>query len=184
MIHIDIKKLGHCKTPGHRITGWHIGMHRSCGAGWEYLHVCIDDYSRVAFSAMMPEEIARSAVAFLQAAVAYYQNFRITMEHIMTGNGPCCTSKVFRNSVPSSASAIPVPNPTPREPTARPNASYRSPSGNGPIRPPIRPPRNDATRFQLGFIAIIGTDLTVVSKSRYPSADWGLDGDNLFNFHR
>ena len=97
MIHIDIKKLGHFKAPGHRITGWHTGMHRSCGAGWEYLHVCINDYSHVTFSAVMPDEIARSAVAFLQTAVAYYQNFGITIERVMTGNRPCYTSKPFRN---------------------------------------------------------------------------------------
>ena len=77
MIHIDIKKLARFKTPGHRITGWHIGLHRSGEAGWEYLHVCIGDYSRVAFSAVMLDQTARSAVAFLQAAVAYYQNFGI-----------------------------------------------------------------------------------------------------------
>ena len=72
-------------------------MHRNGGAGWEYLHVCIDDYSRVAFSAVMPDEAAQSAIAFLQAAVANYQNFGITIERVMTDNGPCYTSKVFRN---------------------------------------------------------------------------------------
>ena len=97
MIYIDIKKLGRFKTPGHRITEWHTGMHRSGGAGWEYLHVCIDDYSRVAFSAVMPDQTARSAIAFLQAAVAYYQNFGITIERAMTDNGPCYTSRIFRN---------------------------------------------------------------------------------------
>ena len=45
----------------------------------------------------MPDETARSAIVFLQAAVVCYQNFRITIERVMTGNGPCYTSKVFRN---------------------------------------------------------------------------------------
>ena len=97
MIHIDIKKLGRFKAPGHRITGWHASMHRSSDAGWEDRDVCIDDRSRVAFSAVMPDETARSAIAFPQAAVAYYQNFGTTLERIMTDNGPCYTSKVFRN---------------------------------------------------------------------------------------
>ena len=57
MIHIDIKKLEHFKIPGHPITGWHTGPHRNCGVGWEYLHVCIDDYSRVTFSVVMPDQI-------------------------------------------------------------------------------------------------------------------------------
>ena len=157
MIHIDIKKLGRFKAPGHPITGWHTGMHRSGGAGWEYLHVCIDDCSRVAFSAVMPDQTVRSAIAFLQATVAYYQNLGITIECVMTDNGPCYTSRIFRISVPSSTSAISGPNPTPREPTARPSASYRPPSGNGLMRPPIRHSRNEATSFQPGFIYIIGT---------------------------
>ena len=97
MIHIDIKKLGRFKAPGDRITGWHVSMHRSGGAGWEYLHVCIDDYFHLAFSAVMPNQTARSAIAFLQAAGAYYQNFGITIERVMTDNGPCYTSRIFRN---------------------------------------------------------------------------------------
>ena len=83
--------------PRHRIIGRRTGMHRSGGAGWEYLRICIDDYSRVAFSAVMPDETARSAVAFLQVAVACYQNFGITIERVMTDNEPCYTSTVFRN---------------------------------------------------------------------------------------
>ena len=97
MIHFDIKKSGCFKAPEHRITEWHTGMHRSGGAVWEYLHVCIYDRFRMPFSAVMPDETTRSAIAFFQAAVAYYQNFGITIERIMTNNGPCYTSKVFRN---------------------------------------------------------------------------------------
>ncbi len=88
MIHIDIKKLKHFKVPRHRITGWHTGMHRSGGAGWEYLHVCIDNYSCVAFSTVMLDKNARSEIVFLQAAGACYQNFEITMERVMIDNGP------------------------------------------------------------------------------------------------
>ena len=72
-------------------------MHRSGDAWWEYLYVCIDDYSRVAFSAVMLGEAARSAAAFLLAAVAYYQNFGITIERVMMDNGPCYASKIFCN---------------------------------------------------------------------------------------
>ena len=118
MIHIDIKKLGRFKAPGYRITGWHTGMHRSGGAGWEYLHVCIDDRSRVAFSAVMPDGTARSAIAFLQAAAAYYQKFGITIERIMMDNGSCYTSKVFRDLC-TDLTAISVPDSIPREPTKR-----------------------------------------------------------------
>ena len=76
MIHIDIKKLGRFDKIGHRITGDRTGQSNSRGVGWEFVHVCIDDHSRVAFSDVLPDEKADSAVPFLKAAVAYYQRPR------------------------------------------------------------------------------------------------------------
>ena len=70
LIHIDIKKLGRFDQIGHRITGDRRGQSNSRGVGWEYVHVCIDDHSRVAFAKIMPDEKTRSAIAFLKAAVA------------------------------------------------------------------------------------------------------------------
>lgn len=64
MIHIDIKKLGRFDRIGHRITGDRTGQSNSRGAGFEFVHVCIDDNSRVAFSQILPNEKAVSAVAF------------------------------------------------------------------------------------------------------------------------
>ena len=72
MIHIDIKKLGKFNQIGHRITGDRKGQSNSRGVGWEFVHVCIDDASRVAFSRIMKSERKGCAVAFLKAAVAYY----------------------------------------------------------------------------------------------------------------
>ncbi len=80
MIHIDIKKLGRFKRIGHRITGDRTGPNKSRGVGWEFVHVCIDDHSRVAFSEMKPDEKADSAVAFLKAAVAYYKSLGVTVD--------------------------------------------------------------------------------------------------------
>src|SRR5208283_1901361 len=56
LIHIDIKKLGRFDQVGHRITGDRTGQSNSRGVGWEYVHVCIDDASRVAFSQILPDE--------------------------------------------------------------------------------------------------------------------------------
>ena len=66
MIHIDIKKLGRFDKIGHRITGDRTGQSNSRGVGWEFVHVCIDDASRVAFSQIFPDEKASSAVPFLE----------------------------------------------------------------------------------------------------------------------
>ena len=95
MIHIDIKKLGKFNQIGHRITGDRKGQSNSRGVGWEYVHVCIDDASRVAFSKIMKTERTRSAVAFLKAAVAYYASLGVTVERVMTDNGSCYRSSAF-----------------------------------------------------------------------------------------
>jgi transposase InsO family protein len=98
MIHIDIKKLGRFNKVGHRITGDRTGQSNSRGVGWEYVHVCIDDNSRVAFSQILPDEKAVSAVAFLSAAVAYYKSLGVTVTRVMTDNGSCYKAFAFRDA--------------------------------------------------------------------------------------
>ena len=98
LIHIDIKKLGRFSTPGHRVRGERREEWRNRRAGWEFVHVCIDDASRIAYSQIRPDERKRSAVAFLKAAVAYYKSLGITVERVMTDNGSCYRSRTFRNA--------------------------------------------------------------------------------------
>jgi transposase InsO family protein len=102
MIHIDIKKLGRFEQIGHRITGDRTRQSsrrgNGWGAGWEFVHVCIDDHSRIAFSQIKPDEKADSAVPFLKAAVAYYKSLGIKVERVMTDNGPCYKSFAFRDA--------------------------------------------------------------------------------------
>ena len=95
IIHIDIKKLGKFNHIGHRITGDRTGQSNSRGVGWEFLHVCIDDASRVAFSKIMKTERGRCAVVFLKAAVAYYKSLGIAVLRVMTDNGSCYRSRAF-----------------------------------------------------------------------------------------
>jgi transposase InsO family protein len=95
MIHIDIKKLGRFERVGHRITGDRTGQSNSRGLGWEFVHVSIDDASRVAFSQILPDERKQSAIAFLKAAVAYYACLGISVARVMTDNGSCYRSKAF-----------------------------------------------------------------------------------------
>lgn len=79
MIHIDIKKLGRFERVGHRITGDRAGQSNSRGVGWEFVRVAIDDASRIAFSQILPDERKESAVAFLEAAVAYYASLGVAV---------------------------------------------------------------------------------------------------------
>jgi transposase InsO family protein len=102
MIHIDIKKLGRIDGVGHRITGSRKGASnlrsRGKGPGWEYVHVCIDDHSRIAFAQVMPNERKQSATAFLKAALTYYAGLGIKVERVMTDNGSCYKSFAFRRA--------------------------------------------------------------------------------------
>lgn len=98
IIHIDIKKLGRFDKVGHRITGDRTGQSNSRGVGWEFVHVCIDDHSRIAFSQIKPDEKADSAVRFLQAAVAYYKSLGVTVTRVMTDNGSCYKAFAFRDA--------------------------------------------------------------------------------------
>jgi transposase InsO family protein len=98
LIHIDIKKLGKFSRIGHRITGDRTRQSNTRGIGWEFVHVAIDDASRIAFTRVMKTERKACAIAFLKAAVAYYASLAITVERIMTDNGSCYRSRRFRNT--------------------------------------------------------------------------------------
>ena len=99
IIHIDIKKLGRFNAIGHRITGDRRGQSnargRGDGPGWEFVHVAIDDHSRVATAAIFPDEKKKSAVTFLAPAVAYYKSLGVTVDRVMTDNGSCYKSFAF-----------------------------------------------------------------------------------------
>ena len=102
LIHIDIKKLGRFHQIGHRITGDRTRQSsprgRHAGAGWEFVHVCVDDASRIAFTRMMPDETAESAVAFLKAAIASYEHLGVTVTRVMTDNGSCYKAFAFAHA--------------------------------------------------------------------------------------
>ena len=136
MIHIDIKKLGKFNQIGHRLTGDRKGQSNSRGVGWEYVHVCIDDASRVAFSKIMKTERKGSAVAFL-AAVAYYASLGVTVERVMTDNGSCYRSVPSPKPAGGFASSTSAQNPIPLAPTARLSASSKPRYENRPMPGPI-----------------------------------------------
>ena len=95
MIHMDIKKLGKFNRVGHRITGDRHGQSSARGIGWEFVHVSVDDHSRLAFSQVLKSERKECAMAFLKAAVAWYNCLGIKIERLMTDNGSCYRSKAF-----------------------------------------------------------------------------------------
>ncbi len=98
LVHIDVKKLGRIQGgAGKRVSGG-IRRHfnptridadgkRRGTVGWEYVHVCVDDYSRLAYAEVLPDEKATTAIAFLRRAVAYYRRHGIRVERLLTDNG-------------------------------------------------------------------------------------------------
>jgi transposase InsO family protein len=97
LLHLDIKQLGRIGCVGHRIHG--DRKQHGKRLGWEYVHVAIDDHSRIAFSQVLPHQKGDSAAAFLAAALAYYARLGITIRALLTDNGPCYKSRAFRRLV-------------------------------------------------------------------------------------
>jgi transposase InsO family protein len=97
LIHIDVKKLGRIARPGHRVLGRQSagGHHRRrYEQGWEYVHVAVDDATRLAYVEVLDDEKAVTAIAFLRRAVAFYARHAVTVERVLTDNGSAYRSAV------------------------------------------------------------------------------------------
>lgn len=97
MLHLDIKKLGRFWRPGHRVTG--DRTQASDGAGWDYVHIAIDDHSRIGFSCIHKDERAISAVHALIAALRYYRTLGVSFRQVLTDNGACYRSALFARAM-------------------------------------------------------------------------------------
>lgn len=97
LLHVDIKRLGRFWTVGKRILGSEVG-NRSRRAGWQYLHLAIDDYSRLAYCELLPSERQDDCVAFLRRAVAWYAEQAITIERVLSDNGNGYRSFAWRDA--------------------------------------------------------------------------------------
>jgi transposase InsO family protein len=93
LVHLDTKRLGRFRQPGHRVTG--VRQIRSRQAGWQFLHVAIDDHARVAYGELFPDEGKFSAARFLARLVCYYRRLGITIARVLTDNGSAYRSKHF-----------------------------------------------------------------------------------------
>jgi transposase InsO family protein len=109
LIHVDVKKLGRIVVPGHAVTGnrrqraarTRVGRPdgRSLGtAGWEFVHVAIDDHSRLAFAEVHRDETASTAIGFLRRAIAFFARHGVCVERVMTDNGSAYRSHAHRRA--------------------------------------------------------------------------------------
>ena len=101
LVHLDIKKLGRIsiRGAGHRVTGhrasqFTVGPKRLGATGWEFVHVAVDDATRLAYAEVLQDERGATATAFLRRAVAWFQSFGITVERVLSDNGSCYRSRV------------------------------------------------------------------------------------------
>ncbi len=95
-MHVDTKKLGRFWTVGKRIL--QDGVQRSPRAGWQHLHVAIDDHSRLAYSELLPSERKEDCCAFLARAVAWYAEQEITIERVLSDNAKAYHSHLWRDT--------------------------------------------------------------------------------------
>ena len=93
LLHLDVKKLGRFRRPGHRVHG--DRTQSSPGAGWEFVHVAIDDASRVAYVEVLGNERGPTTVAFLRRAIAWFKSLGVRIRRILSDNGTNYRSKVF-----------------------------------------------------------------------------------------
>ena len=93
LLHVDIKKLGRIGRVGHRITGDRRARVR--GIGWEFVHVAVDDASRLAYVEVLPDETAPTVVKFLWRALAWFRRHGVRVQRVMTDNGPGYISDAF-----------------------------------------------------------------------------------------
>src|SRR5438034_9321730 len=96
LLHLDIKKLGRVRGAGHRVLGLRASQNRtrrqgrlSGISGWEYVHVIVDDHSRLAYAEVLDDLTASCAVAFLRRAVDWFADRGVRVRAVMTDNGSC-----------------------------------------------------------------------------------------------
>jgi transposase InsO family protein len=99
LIHVDTKKLARFYQPGHRVTGSRSDMRNKGHKGWEFLHVAIDDATRLAYAELLSTERIDACIAFLHRAAAFFSRHGIGIDRVMTDNGPAYRSKDFADAV-------------------------------------------------------------------------------------
>jgi transposase len=145
LVHVDVKKLGRIEGgAGWRVRGGvqHYNRTRTDRdgkarrtVGWEYVHIAIDDYSRLAYAEVLADERAATAIAFLRRAAAFFRRHGIQIERVLTDNGSAYVSTIHAIACRALASASCAPSHVDRRPTAKPNASSAPSSPAGPTAP-------------------------------------------------
>ena len=167
LLHLDTKKLARIVKPGHGITG--DPRDETRGAGWEILHVAIDDHSRISFTHMHPTSAPNpplpSSTPPLLTTAASASPSAACSPTTLPATTPACSHAPAANS----ASATCAPDPIRPAPTEKPNASSRPPCANGLMLAFTRTPPSAPPSSTSGLTSTTGTDRMLVWASRHPS---------------
>jgi hypothetical protein len=131
--------------------------------GWEYVHVCVDDATRLAYVEVLADEKATTAVGFLRRALAFYRRHGIHVQRVMTDNGPAYRSAAHALACARSACATYAPARTGPAPTAKPSASSAPCSPNGPTAPSTATATNAPPPCTYGLSTTTSDDRTAPS---------------------
>jgi transposase InsO family protein len=96
LLHLDIKKLGRFRKPGHRVTG--SRANKTHAPGWEFVHVAIDDFSRIAYAEVLRDETGQTCAQFMRRACKWFANQGIVIKALLTDNGTGYRSHRFRDA--------------------------------------------------------------------------------------
>jgi hypothetical protein len=175
LIHIDVKKLGRIRDgAGKRITG--ITRNRRprrrdgsgvdrCITGWDYVHIAIDDATRLAYAEVLSDEKGTTAVGFLKRAKAFFERHGITVERVLTDNGSPYVSTVHAVACRALGLKHLRTRPTDRRPTAKPSGLSGPCSAAGPTAAPPTPPAQNAPPPLTA-----GSGTTTITADTQPSA--------------
>jgi transposase len=186
LIHVDVKKLGRIQGgAGKRVRGGRhspynrqetdrAGVRRNT-VGWEFVHVCVDDATRLAYVEVLPDEKGATAASFLGRAVAWFKGMGITVERVLSDNGSCYRSRVHAEAAGSSRCATSLPAPTDPGPTARPSASSRPSPTAGPTERSTAPLESEPRRWPAGSTTTttdVHTAPSAIGRPQLGSPSW------------
>jgi transposase len=183
LVHVDIKQLGRISElgAGHRVLGHRASQrmrgYRSKGrrvaqpTGFEYLHVMIDDHSRLAYAEILPTLTANCAVAFLRRARAWFSARGVRIEAVMSDNGSAYVAQAYQRALTQLGCDTYGPSPTGRAPTARPRDSSRHCYPSGHTRRSTAARQNEPPHYRYSFSATTTADHTAPSATSHPRHD-------------
>jgi transposase InsO family protein len=124
LVHVDIKRLGRFHTPGKRVFGDRLARNRH--AGWQYVHLAIDDHSRLAYAEILPTESPDDCARFLRRAVGWYRDHHITVQRVISDKATAIAATPGTTPAPSSASNAATPDRAGHRPTAKAEALVKT----------------------------------------------------------